>query len=200
MAHLLDSGICSELLYLDSDLYFFSEFSFLYESLAQASVLLAPHWRPIHPQPDRTQFLCNFTDGLYNAGFIGASRKGLPALRWWFEMCMFRCEVNTAKGLYVDQRYLDLLPLHFDDVDILRHLGCNVAEWNRSSSFREVRGGKVMVCGEWALVFVHFTELTMQLIETGKDAALAGPLSEYRRALQEVGQLFETNPASTKVV
>lgn len=199
MAYLLDSKICTELLYLDSDLYFFADFSFLYNQLVQASMLLAPHWRPIRPHPDRTQFLCNFTDGLYNAGFVGASCEGLPALRWWYDMCMYRCEIDTAKGLYVDQRYLDLLPLHFDDIFILRHSGCNVAEWNRSSLSRTIQDGRVIIGDGWPLIFVHFTDLTMRLIDMGMDPVLTSSLKEYRENMQEVRELFKATPMQLDV-
>ena len=51
-------------------------------------------------------------------------------LAWWQEKLEFQCVVDTARGLFVDQKWMDLAPGLFPDVAILRHEGYNVAYWN----------------------------------------------------------------------
>ncbi len=191
-ALLLERALCARVLYFDSDIHVFADIRFLFEALDAHAILLTPHWRPIDPEIDAHQFHCNLRDGLYNAGFIGASRAGVAALRWWHRMCLYRCEKDSAAGLYDDQRYLDLLPIYFENVHVLRHPGCNVAEWNRRQLRRSEEGGQIFIEGagegggpRGPLVFAHFTDLTMDSIDSGEDPLLRAPLAVYRRSLAE---------------
>jgi len=70
--------------------------------------------------------------GTYNLGFLAVSRTPELArfLNWWKEKLEFQCVVDTPRGLFVDQKWLDLAPGLFDRVRILRHDGYNVAYWN----------------------------------------------------------------------
>ncbi len=187
-------------IYADCDLYFVDDPGFLFELLKVHAVLLTPHWRPLLPEPDPVQYYCNFTDGLYNAGFIGASRSGIPALMWWHGRCCHRCEIDKAYGLYVDQKYLDLLPVHFDGVHVLKHPGCNVAEWNRAFLKRTTIDGRIHIDGRWPLVFIHFTHLTIEHIEAGDDSQLSTILAAYRddlvSARHQVQRMFQPGGAS----
>ena len=184
-----------KVLYLDCDLFFFHDYSFLFSALETDSVILTPHWRPIYPGVNKIQFYCNFTDGLFNAGFIGASYRGTAPLQWWHEMCRSRCECSRSLGLFVDQKYLDLLPLHFEKTGILRHRGCNVAEWNRNFLKREKEGKRIVIDGKWPLVFIHFTSMTIQYIENGQDQALEQPLHIYKQTLSRAKQLTDNRIA-----
>ncbi|BBO66734.1 hypothetical protein DSCA_06640 [Desulfosarcina alkanivorans] len=180
MAHLLQSGDIRSLLYLDNDMCFFDDFQFLFDELESHSLLLTPHWRPLDPEVNETQFFCNFRDGLYNAGFLGASVEGLDALNWWHRACLHRCEFDYGNGFFVDQRYLDAFPVYFEGVKILKHLGCNVAQWNADFLWREDKDGRIWINGEWPLVFIHFAGVTIDNIENGTDAALKPQLAAHR--------------------
>ena len=148
-----------KVIYVDPDMYFVSDWSFLIEEID--GLLLTRHWRP--SSPSYNGFLINFTHGFFNAGFIGASKKSIKALEWWANCCCWKCEKNEGLGLYVDQRYLDFIHLNFDNVNICKHKGCNLASWNdleltKTFSNKE----KVLVSdGEnnWDAVFFHFSHL-----------------------------------------
>lgn len=168
--------------YVDCDLCFYSEYQFLIDKLDTASVILTPHWREINPMT--IDFLYNFKHGIYNAGFIGFSEGCGGMLDWWAEMCAIECTKSDRSYTYVDQRYLDLVPIYFPGVEIVRHYGCNVAAWNASYLEREIVGGETLVRGE-PIVFIHFSPITIDHIENGKDNGLYDYYNHYRLALRQ---------------
>ena len=57
-----------------------------------------------------------------------------------------------------------------------------------------------MIIGDgWPLIFVHFTDLTMRLIDMGMDPVLTSSLKEYRENMQEVRELFKATPMQLDV-
>jgi hypothetical protein len=174
---------CPHILYCDCDLYFYSDFDFLLKQFEQSQILLSPHWRVIRPITDN-DYKFNFIHGIYNAGFVGLRNDATDMLAWWAEMVSMECSADASMhGTYVDQKYLDIVPLYFDDVHIIRHKGCNVAGWNVKHLKREVKGDKVFVEGD-PLVFVHFSPVTISNIESGIDIGLADAYREYQAELK----------------
>ena len=195
MIHLLEKLKYDAVIFADNDLCFFQSCDFLFDALRHHSVILTPHWRPIEPSLNEIQFRNNFLHGLYNAGFIGACSKGLPALRWWQQACLYRCEKNESEGFYVDQRYLDIMPVHFDNVHIIKHKGCNVAEWNMEHLPRIMHEGKLFA-ENWPVVFIHFTGITIERIRTGMEPELARYYQEYLRIINQAEQFIQDNNLS----
>lgn len=159
-------GMHEKALFLDPDLYFVSDWGFLWTYLDKAGMLLTPHWRTLVPssEPDPTHvrnrwFLAHMTDGIFNGGFVGASRKGLPVIEWWRIPCEWRISNEKHLGLFWDQKYLDHAPINFPDlVMVLRHRGCNVAAWNDRLYDCVTLDGRVMVVHNkvaYPLVFMH---------------------------------------------
>lgn len=183
ISHLLGKGH-EQVIYLDNDLYFFSDPSFLFAELQDRSVLLCPHWRIHEPEESKAWFQVNFTDGVYNAGFVGATQAGKEAMDWWARACLYACEQSFKKGLFDDQKYLDLIPAEFENVGILQHKGCNVAFWNVNRHSLSEQDGQVLVNNKWPVVFVHFTAKLEQEIQQGKYPPLAPLLKEYTQAIQ----------------
>ncbi|EGV17452.1 class I SAM-dependent methyltransferase [Thiocapsa marina] len=181
--HLLSSGF-EQAFFLDPDLFFFSDFTFLEHELGERAVLLTPHWRASQPELDENNFAILQTSGLFNAGFVGVAAAGRSAMTWWAKLCLYRCEKQPSEGLFVDQAYLDMMPVYFNDVAIERHRGCNVANWNRLECARVSRpDGTVGIAGGWDIVFIHFTQSTIKGIESGEDALLRPFLAGYLSAL-----------------
>lgn len=160
MIHLLKTGNYDQVFFVDPDISFYSDFSFLYESLGVSPILLSPHWGCMNPMNSELYFSRLMTDGLYNGGFLGATNQGLEVLYWWARMCIYSCKVDKNLGLYDDQRYLDLFPLICPDYKVISHRGCNVAEWNRFENKRSLtEQGKLILNGIDPLVFIHFSNL-----------------------------------------
>jgi glycosyltransferase involved in cell wall biosynthesis len=128
---LLDRGH-RELLYLDPDIWVFRPLDALFEWLGDADLLLTPHLTGALADghhPDERAILLS---GSYNLGFVGIARGAQidTLLAWWSERCELHCLSDVARGLFVDQRWMDLAPAFVDRVRIVRHPGYNAAYWN----------------------------------------------------------------------
>lgn len=181
-----DSGLgIDKVLYLDNDLFFYNDYSFLFELLNQHSFLLTPHHYRHDPNNHQNWFEANYRVGLYNAGFVGAAKSGTDGLKWWAECCLYRCEKNIFRGLFDDQKYLDLLPVMDGNTHIVRHKGCNVAGWNIDVCKRESRNGEVVIDGQYPVVFIHFNDTTIREIIHGNDEHLAPHYHSYVNCLKK---------------
>lgn len=98
--------------------------------------------------------------GAYNLGFLAlATHENLrPFLRWWQQKLEFSCLVALDQGLFVDQKWIDLVPGMYSHVAILRHPGYNVAYWNLKHRQITKIDGHFLVNGQ-QLVFFHFSGL-----------------------------------------
>jgi hypothetical protein len=116
--------------YIDNDCYFVNNYDFLIEE-TNKGIALTPHNRSIWPNSKHSQFECLFTDGYFNAGFIAANLLGKKALEWWRDLVLWNCIIDHKTGLFLDQKYLDIMGLEFNEiVNIIKHKGCNIALWN----------------------------------------------------------------------
>lgn len=186
ISFLLKKGF-EKVIYVDPDMFFVSDYSFLFQQLDSASVILTPHWRNADPLANEDNFISLFKDGLYNAGFIGASQKGLKAILWWAEVCHYKMERNLVKGFFDDQRYLDVMPVMFESTEIVRHQGCNLSYWNMTTCKREIVNGQVMINKLFEPVFIHFTKETVLNISNRNDYLLKPFLDKYEKALKAEG-------------
>lgn len=185
MIHLLNSGKYDQVFFVDPDLYFYSDFRFLYNELGDSSFLLSPHWGCFNPEISELYFNRLMTDGIYNGGFIGATYLGIDGLFWWAKMNIYACEVDKSRGIYVDQAYLNLFPLLYPDYKIISHRGCNVAEWNRFENIRSLDSKcELLLNGTYPLVFIHFSNLGY-LVE--HDPLLIPYLKGYENILRKNG-------------
>jgi glycosyltransferase involved in cell wall biosynthesis len=148
-----------KLLYIDPDILILKPLDGLRSYLDEANVLLTPHL--LAPVPDDRRSLTEhdiLKSGTYNLGFLGL-RNGLESerlLRWWSDKLYHHCMVDIAQNLFVDQRWMDLVPSLFEGVRILREPGYNVAYWNlheRSVSVDD----NIRVNGSDPLYFLHFS-------------------------------------------
>jgi len=187
LKYLLTEKDIDKILFVDPDLGFFGDYSFLFEKLDTKNVLLTPHWREIYPSKDQEQFQLVFKEGLYNAGFFGVNKYGLDALDWWAEACLEECSKDVTPGFFVDQSYLNVLPVYFDEVEVLTHQGCNLAAWNRKVCKRSKEDGEPIVNKQFPVVFIHFTPSTIRGILSSKDKHLRNYLRTYLSLLSDYG-------------
>jgi hypothetical protein len=176
-----DKVIC-----VDSDIFFYGDYNFIFEDLDKYSVILSPHWRNSNPMQNPSEFGKIFTEGIYNAGFIAVSQGGQSAMDWWANACAYKCIKDSSQGLYDDQKYLDFLGSKFADIGVLSHQGCNIAEWNRQEC-RRVKDdhGHLLINGRWEIIFIHFTSHTIKGILLEDDDILEEYLREYLRVLRK---------------
>jgi len=145
----------NKIIYIDGDIHFYNDHTFLWDELTDNRLLLTPHWISIKPSDDI--FLIH-NSGLYNAGFLGTTRDSIEIIEWWKKICEFKC-VSHPKYFNYDQGYLDVIPVYFEGVKVLKHKGCNVAYWNSNHLSRYVKDGVGYVgdgVSEFPIVFYHF--------------------------------------------
>ena len=169
-----------KVIYIDNDIYFFTDPNFLFDQLDQNNILLTPHHYPRNPEENQQWLEANFKVGLFNAGFIGVNNKAIETLTWWAKACLYRCEKNNWRGLFDDQKYLDLVPIIEPKTKILEHKGCNVAEWNRGVCVQKETDEGVIINNKYPLVFYHFNNYSLNLLSPSGFLA-----STYLKALQQ---------------
>lgn len=178
----------NKVMYGDCDLHFFSDPAWLWSELDHATVLLSPHWRSATATVDRPNFDLLYVGGLYNGGFVAASRGGEAPLHAWGANCLEVCIKDFTQGQYVDQTHLNLLPVYFDRVQVLKHRGCNVANWNMVECVRTpTADGSVTINGIFPIVFIHFTRSMIDGIVAGTDGHLLPHLTMLRDRLLNAG-------------
>lgn len=191
ISYLLEHGF-DKVLYTDCDIFFFNDYTFLLQELNTSNILLTPHWRNSDPLTDEESFFALFTGGIFNAGFIASNKKGLPALHWWADACHYKMGPFLELGIYDDQRYLDVLPVKFESVKIIRHKGCNISGWNRTECQRNQVGDKILINNVFPIIFIHFNPVLIQEIIKGHDPNLLPYLKEYRTVFEEEGTPLTT--------
>jgi hypothetical protein len=202
--YLLKEKKCGNIIYTDNDIAFFNDFSFLFELLNQHPVLLTPHRYPRNPLQNQEWLEVNFTTGLYNAGFFGVNSKAIEILKWWASCCLYRCEKNSWRGLFDDQKYLDLVPIIEPNTLVLQHEGCNIADWNRDICKRTVVNNSILINEKYPVVFIHFNNTTLRTINSGGDPLLNPFFEKYIGLLKKYKSNIdihnEIKPVSIKEV
>jgi len=157
--YLLKAYNMERLVYLDSDIYVTMNMDELNGLLGKFSIILTPHITKELPLdgylPNELVFL---KAGTFNTGFVGISNtpEALRFLSWWKNRLWRFGLSNPAEGMFIDQRWIDLVPSLFDKVHILKDPGYNVAYWNLHERKLSVRDVKVMANGE-VMRFFHFS-------------------------------------------
>ncbi|MBS1654839.1 MAG: hypothetical protein JSU05_08345 [Bacteroidetes bacterium] len=182
LLYLLNKGF-DKVIFIDPDMYFTGNSSFLFNELDSHNILLAPHNSIIDPLIYEDGLFAVLRNGLFSGGFVGANQNGKKALTWWAEVCHYKIAESKELGLFVDQKYLDLFPLIDSSTTWLKHPGCNLENINSSTQKRELVNGKVKINKAYDPVFIHFTKDTITNIENGNDAALQPFLAEYKEQL-----------------
>ena len=132
LRHLLDRGFTTAI-FLDADILVFDSLQPLFDHTGAHAIALTPHLlSPLSGVDRRARELNILQAGVYNGGFVGVSEheSARRFLRWWADRLRTHCLHNVSEGMHYDQRWLDLVPALFDDVQIVSDPGCNVAYWN----------------------------------------------------------------------
>lgn len=163
LQRLLKSG-AEKVFYLDPDIAVFNSLQPLVEMLDDASALLTPH--QLDPDDEVQSItdneICSLNHGIYNLGFIAVRNDeiGRSFAQWWCDRCTHFCYDERDRGVFVDQKWCDLVPAFFDNVRIVRDPGYNVASWNLNKRTIEMAvDGQILVNEKYPLRFYHFTKL-----------------------------------------
>jgi hypothetical protein len=180
MLRLFEQGY-TRVLYFDPDIMIFRPLDSVIQALADgASFVLTPHLC----SPPGIDALRSEVDimrtGVYNLGFLACSQQleTEPVLRWWARKLRFECFNDQTGGIFVDQKFMDLVPGFTDHTRVLRDRTMNVAYWNLAQRRIDVVDDTWTVDGR-PLGFFHFS---------GFDATEPHRLSKHAS--------FETIPAA----
>lgn len=156
---------CETLFYFDSDIQIFSSLQQAEGKLEDSSILITPHFcEPINSRIRSYIERTVLRSGVFNAGFFGLRRTVETAefLLWWKKRLEIFCYNDTKKGLFVDQLWLNLVPLLFKSVIVFSNTGYNVAYWNLDERDISSVDDNLIVNNNSHLVFFHFSGYDFQ--------------------------------------
>lgn len=165
LQHIMAQSACDKVLYFDPDTAVFNSMQPVIDLLDDYSIVLTPHQIDPEPADDHIAIKDNEIGslkwGVFNLGFLAvandAEAKRFAA--WWADRLYDWCHDRTDIGVFVDQKWCNLVPCFFDRVKVLRDPGYNVASWNLSQrAFSFNAAGSLLVNGQ-PLRFFHFTKL-----------------------------------------
>ena len=170
LEHLIQGYELPNLVYFDPDILITGCLDELASLVERHSVVLTPHLTdPIDDDayPNEQAIL---QSGSYNLGFVAfrASEVGLKVIRWWQDRLYDKCVVRIADGLFVDQKWMDLVPGMFGGMDgevcIHAHPGYNVAYWNLHGRTVEL-GPNGPTSNGYPLIFFHFSGIRPESLD-----------------------------------
>ena len=145
-------------IYLDADILVLSRFDEVLQMLERHSIVLTPHLTSLSNESSASIERELFASGAYNMGFltIRDDESAKCFLKWWGHRTDTNCFHDIKSGLFVDQKWIDLVPGGFSNVGVLRHRGYNCAYWNLGERAIGEENCAFMV-GTDPLRFFHFS-------------------------------------------
>ncbi len=161
LKRILQDG-ADQIIYFDPDILICSALDPIYEALASSSIVLTPHCTtPNEGGPYGEALL--LIDGVFNLGFIAVSKAAETErfLNWWEKRCLTLGYNERWSGLFVDQKWINLVPCYFNSVHVLKHVGCNVAYWNIHERMLGKTEASWVVNRTTPLIFFHFSGMSV---------------------------------------
>lgn len=156
-------------IYMDPDIYVYDEMKDVDALLDEgAEIILTPHFTGLWPEDDKLPNEVSIMQaGVYNLGFLALAKgqNSMKMLDWWGKKLERQCIVSVETGIFVDQKWMDLVPGLFNNVSILRNEGYNVAYWNLSHRTASKKGEKYYF-NDTPLIFFHYSGLNPKQNDT----------------------------------
>jgi hypothetical protein len=142
--HLLDGGL-ERVVFVKQESLVTGSLDPLLDPLERACAVLTPHLLDPLGGPDATDRELNILQsGVYNLGVVALAARGngRRLLGWWKDRLKRHCRREVTRGMHFEQRWMDLAPAHFPDVEVLHDPRVNVGHWNLRER-QEVLAGDV---------------------------------------------------------
>jgi FkbM family methyltransferase len=161
LRRLLDLDGCQQVYFFDADIVLFSRIDDLIDILDTSTLILTPHQTTPETALEAIidNEICSLRHGIYNLGFLGV--RNVPEARrftdWWAQRLYYFCREALDMHLWTDQKWINHVPVFFEQVHVVKSPRFNVAPWNITT--RKVEGNfetGFTVNGE-PLAFYHFT-------------------------------------------
>lgn len=146
-------------IYFDPDIHVYGSVAPILARLDHAQIVLTPHLTDRLDDGRNPTELAILQSGSYNLGFIALKQTEDTRrfVRWWQSKLLRDCVVDIPRGLFTDQKWIDLVPGMNPDVCIERDAGWNVAYWNLNHrAVAAGADGQPDVNGR-PLLFFHFS-------------------------------------------
>ncbi len=157
--YLLDQRQYDIVLYFDPDIEIFQSLNAIISKLNNgASFFLTPHLCSPSEEPLDPNDITIMRAGIYNLGFLGVARgeESRGVLAWWARRLRYQCINAQAEGIFVDQKFMDLVPGFAPNAHISPDTTLNVAYWNLPQRQFDMHDGAWLVDGA-ALTFFHYS-------------------------------------------
>ncbi|MBB6342872.1 glycosyltransferase involved in cell wall biosynthesis [Pseudomonas fluvialis] len=164
IAELLMNRGYKKVIYFDPDIRIFDSLDPMLGLLDVHNVLLTPHLTDLLDDGKWPTELSILQAGSYNLGYIAlrSCEETRKLVKWWQEKLYKECIVDLPRNLFVDQKWMDLVPSMFDGVYINRDPGWNVAYWNLNHRKLEQRRGDNFNVDGKPLTFFHFSGFSIE--------------------------------------
>lgn len=145
--------------YFDPDILCYGSLNELHELLHVNNFVLTPHiTKPYDKVSIFEPIILNV--GIYNLGFIGIKNTSVSTLflKWWQNRLKEYCYISPQQGLFVDQIWINFMPLLFEGVHVTMLPNYNMACWNLGERKLIKNNDKYFVnSNDYPLVFFHFS-------------------------------------------
>jgi glycosyltransferase involved in cell wall biosynthesis len=148
-------------IYFDPDIKLYGPVAPILDALEHSQIVLTPHLTGRLDDGRKPTELAILQSGSYNLGFIALRRTDSTQrfVEWWQRKLERDCVVDIARGLFTDQKWIDLVPGMYEGVSIVRDPGWNVAYWNLNHRAVSRESGGLRFGGR-PLLFFHFSGFT----------------------------------------
>jgi hypothetical protein len=164
MDWLIREGGFEQVVYLDPDIEVFAPMQPVFAAFDEgADFTITPHITAPAEFAEFPDDIGIMKAGIYNLGFIGMnnSQEVQDFLQWWKRRLRYQCVNQQEAGIFVDQKFIDLLPAFASQVAIIRDRTLNVAYWNLEQRKLTKTTEGWLVDGE-PLIFFHFSGIIPQ--------------------------------------
>ena len=198
--YIFDQNEHDSVVYIDPDILVISPLLEMQQLLDEgAQAVLTPHICEPVEDGEKPDDLSMLNAGIYNLGFLALRRTAdtVGFVDWWHRKLVRDCRIDLEQGLFVDQKWVDLLPAFVANTAILRHPGYNVAYWNLMQRRVEQTERGWLSNGQ-PLRFVHFSGIDVRndkmfsKHQTRFDMSNIGDLKilahQYRKLVMDNGQ------------
>ncbi|HEY8217642.1 MAG TPA: glycosyltransferase family 4 protein [Acidimicrobiia bacterium] len=156
LRHLLDRG-AGCVMYLDPDIEVFAPIDDLFELAERDQIVLTPHvMRPMPRDGLNVREETIVSSGQFNLGFIAVDGRARPFLDYWWERTHLHSLSDHARGYFVDQRWVDVVPIYYEHA-VCRDPACNVAYWNLHERVLDVHDDGSYTIDGTPLRFFHYS-------------------------------------------
>lgn len=148
-----------KIIYFDPDIIVYQPLTDLLLSLEMHEAVVTPHITTPLSDTKTPNELHHLNTGVFNLGFCAFRRSGLVLtfIDWWEDKLRFECLIDLCNGLFVDQNWMNFLPLFIENSHIEKNRGYNAAYWNLHERFFSSTDDGFIINDSDPLVFFHYS-------------------------------------------